>query len=165
MIPPNQRPEPPNNHREKEKRNRPRSGGCDCADCFSICGCIRCTCTVITFIIAALFIAGGIFLISYSRILPGKCQGLCDPTNGGGIPNPGGNLPNNNNPIDQANNEFKNGTQSCSNLCSESVFNSLFYGGIGLAGFGAVMVITQLLCMCCRVGSSGGKGSGCCYCC
>ncbi|CAI2164484.1 11393_t:CDS:1 [Funneliformis geosporum] len=165
MIPSNQsRPESPNNHREKKKSNRQRRDESGCADCFSLCGCIRCTCTIIIFFFAAVFIIGGIFSLTYSKILPGKCQGICDPTNGGGIPNPGGKLPNGNNPIDQANNEFKNGTQSCSNVCSESVFNILFYVGLVSIGFGAFLAITQILCMCCRVGSSGGKGSGCCYC-
>src|SRR5207253_2904318 len=56
MVAPNQsRPVqehlPPNYGRTK----RPRRNDCDCADCFSICGCIRCTCTIITFLFAALF--------------------------------------------------------------------------------------------------------------
>jgi hypothetical protein len=140
---------------------RPVRNNCDCADCFSICGCIRCTCTIITFIFAALFIAAGIFLISYSKILPGKCQGICDPTNGG-IQN-SGNLPGNID--DKINNEISNGTQQCSSLCKESVFKILFYGGIGFIGLGSIIALTQILCMCCRVGSSGGRGTGCCYCC
>jgi hypothetical protein len=110
-------------------------------DCFLICGCIRCTCNIIIFIIAALFIAAGAFLIIYSRILPGNCNGICVNTNEN--ISDLDNIPGNS----KINNEFKNDTQQCTSLCKEEIIKALFYGGIGIIVLGVIMT----LCICCRI--------------
>ncbi|CAG8608309.1 3458_t:CDS:2 [Ambispora leptoticha] len=84
----------------------------------------------------------GITLFTYSRTLPSKCSGLCDPNSNNGtlIGNGTSNIqaPS---LLSTANSTVNNATSDASHTCS-NVSNML-----------------------CRVGSSGGRGSGCCYCC
>ncbi|CAG8481854.1 3815_t:CDS:1 [Scutellospora calospora] len=143
------------------KKERISQKNDNCCPEISICGCIRCTCTLFVLIIGVIFIIIGVGMYIYSRTLPSACGSPCDPsqitnsTNSTTSAIPG-------NVTDTVNQTANDGGAQCKLICQKIIYNVLQWGGIGCFGLGVLIVLIQVLKMLCRLGKGG---SSCCFCC
>ncbi|CAG8692479.1 5604_t:CDS:1 [Cetraspora pellucida] len=127
-----------------------------CCSC-SICGCIQCTCTVLMVLIGVIFIIAGVAMFIYARTLPSFCGSSCDPSQVTNSTNSTSAIPGN--ATTTVNKAVGDGSSQCKAICQKIIYEALYYGGWSCIGFGALLVLVQILKTLCKTGQKS------CFCC